>query len=159
MKYKAKFTGYNSFLVPILKEGDTIDSEGQKGVDVFIPFTDTRFFEPVKVRKFMTEVSEDNIPRFVYCNFNEDWTVTEITEDKYLEALKANREISPLVIEVLGQGNNALEVWKVFCTSLNDHGRNNKLSIVKDIKYFIASRFPQIDGLKNAKDKIGRAHV
>lgn len=157
MKYKLKFTGYGTNgVVPIFKEGEFVNSESLsvEGLNVFIPFSDTRFFEPVKTRKFVVEVPEENMDRFnFYVNDGDpSWTVTEITKDKYLEALKANREVSSLVIEILSQKDNAIQAYNLFEASLNEHGRNYKLSIIKDMRYYLSEAFPQIDGLKNAKD-------
>ena len=83
MKYKLKFTGYSpNGLVPIFKEDQIIDSNSLnvKGLNVFIPFTDTRFFEPVKTRKFVIEVDETDQKHFDWLNKDQSWSVTEITE-------------------------------------------------------------------------------
>lgn len=89
MKYKAKFTGYTpNGLTPTVKPGNVYDENEflDKGVYVFIPFTETNFFEPVKTRKFVVEVSEENMEKFnFYVNDGEiAWTVTEITEPSWI---------------------------------------------------------------------------
>lgn len=154
MKYKLKFTGYSpNGLIPIFKEDETVDSESLnvKGLNVFIPFTDTRFFEPVKTRKFVVEVDETDLLSFNWFNDRQSWTVTEITENKYLEALKANRDISPLVIEVLSQDENAQQAYHRFIESLYKHGETSKLYVVNDMRDFLKENFSQIAGLKTAK--------
>lgn len=158
MKYKAKFnatpephySGYTSKVDPEF----TYNDEDRKGVFVFIPFTDTRFFEPVKTRKFQVEVSEENMERFnFYVNDgDEHWTVTEITENKYLEALKANREVAPQVIETMSQFDYVDLAYHAFTRMVNEHGKNVKLRVVKDMKDYLNSKFITINGLKNAKD-------
>lgn len=152
MKYKAIQEFPKSTYTKEVNIGEMFSNEYVYGITVFIPFSDTRFFEPVKTRKFVVEVDDVDQTHFDWVNSGQNWTVTEITETKYLEALKANREVSSLVIEVLSKEDNIDRVGHLFHTSLNEHGRNNKLSIVKDMKYFLVERFPQIDGLKNAKD-------
>lgn len=84
MKYKVKQGCHTSDKVSnsiYLSEGTTIEPQG-KGRFIFIPFTDTRFFEPVKTRKFQVEVSEEHMDHFnFYVNDGDPhWTVTEITE-------------------------------------------------------------------------------
>ena len=82
MKYRAKFSAEQYGVTQTVIKGDTYESESFfNGVIVFIPFTDTNFFEPVKTRKFEIEVSEEHMDRFdslVNDGF-EPWTVTEIT--------------------------------------------------------------------------------
>ncbi len=83
MKYKAKisckFSGWE------IEEGQVFDST-QKGILLYVPFTDTRFFEPVKTRTFQVEVSEDQMHIFnAYIVQPDDlWTVTEITEPSWI---------------------------------------------------------------------------
>jgi len=151
MKYKAKFTGYNSFLVPILKEGDTIDSEGQKYV--FIPFNDTNFFEPVKVRKFVIEVPEENMDKFnFYVNDGDPaWTVTEVTEPSSLIKLKENPDVSKEIIELLSDKSNLEKVIKAYAVAFATNAEQGKLEVIKHLKYWLVNNFPAISELKHAK--------
>jgi len=154
MKYKAKFSAPEYGFQKPITEGSTFDSNEYGGVFAFIPFTDTRFFEPVKTRKFQVEVSEENMERFnFYVNDgDEHWTVTEITENRYLEALKANREVAPQVIETMSQFDYVNLAYHAFTRMVNEHGKNEKLRVVKDMKDYLNSKFITINGLKNAKD-------
>ena len=80
MKYKVKYATHyinKPFPSDYFGADVTIESE-DKGVFVFIPFTDTRFFEPVKTRKFEVEVSEEEISNFEYRMNYEGWKVTEL---------------------------------------------------------------------------------
>jgi len=94
MKYKAKFnatpephySGYTSKVDPEF----TYNDEDRKGVFVFIPFTDTRFFEPVKTRTFQVEVSEEHTEQFNWLNDDQAWTVTEITEPSWITDYKSS---------------------------------------------------------------------
>mgnify|MGYP003435046191 FL=1 len=79
MKYKAKFNGDETTMTHAIEAGEVFNDDSGKGVLTFIPFTDTRFFEPIKTRTFQVEVSEEDIHRFEYYNCKESWTVTEIT--------------------------------------------------------------------------------
>lgn len=164
MKYKAKFTGYTSNgVIPTVKEGQLFETQVNpelKGLIVFIPFTDERFFELVETRKFQVEVSEENMNEFSYRlgirGYHSEegndprWTVTEITENKYLEALKANREVSEEVIQVMSENDYAERVFKVFESFHKDH--TEKLPIIKEMKYWLVAHLPDISGLKEAKN-------
>lgn len=94
MKYKPKFkatpephySGYTSKVDPEF----TYNDEDGKGVFVFIPFTDQRFFEPVKTRTFQVEVNEDEMPNFEYRVNYEEWKVTEITEPSWITDYKSS---------------------------------------------------------------------
>ena len=94
MKYKPKFkatpephySGYTSKVDPEF----TYNDEYGKGVFVFIPFTDQRFFEPVKTRTFQVEVNEDEMPNFEYRVNYEEWKVTEITEPSWITDYKSS---------------------------------------------------------------------
>ena len=158
MKYKAKFNAdqkyfHTSYTMRVDEEQTFTDVEGlTPGVFVFIPFTDERFFEPVKVRKFEVEVNEEDIDRFMFYNRNEPWTVTEITENKYLEALKANHEISTQVIETMSQFDYVDLTYHAFTKMVKDHGKNERFRVVKDMKDYLNSKFITVNGLKNAKD-------
>lgn len=99
MKYKAKFTSRDImglFSTDKITEGQLVDTNQNTGVFVFIPFTDQRFFEPIKTRTFQVEVSEENLQQF---NFllgkgqygNDDrWTVTEITIPSWITNYKSS---------------------------------------------------------------------
>lgn len=100
MKYKAKFNLASKYYrkdykMPctdtILKESEynSEDFGSDQGVFVFIPFTDQRFFEPVKVRTFQVEVSEDDIEHFNYVKQDFNWTVTEQTLPYWVVEFKA----------------------------------------------------------------------
>ena len=61
-------------------KGEIIDTTDY-GRFVFIPFTDQRFFEPIKTRTFQVGMNEDDVKFFDHFIANDDrWTVTEITE-------------------------------------------------------------------------------
>ncbi len=154
MKYKAKISLAGSGIIHSLVEGSTHTNDNYEGVIAFIPFTDQRFFEPVKTRTFQVEVPENQMGLFeAYVLQHDDrWTVIEITELEYLVKLKANREVAPQVIEIMSDNENLVATHSMFLISLNEHGRNNRLSVVKDIKTLLYDRFPSIAGLKNAKD-------
>jgi len=158
MKYKAKFnatpephySGYTSKVDPEF----TYNDEDRKGVFVFIPFTDTRFFEPVKTRKFQVEVSEENMERFnFYVNDgDEHWTVTEITENKYLEALKANRNVHIDVVQILSDTTNLNYVTNAYLQMIDEFAPAQKFEVIKAMKYWLVDHYPSISGLKEAKD-------
>lgn len=162
MKYKAKFSSPEYGYLKPITEDSTFESNEYGGMVAFIPFTDQRFFEPVKVRKFEVEVSEENMNEFSYRlgirGYHSEegndprWTVTEITENKYLEALKANREVAPQVIETMSQFDYVDLAYHAFTRMVNEHGKNEKLRVVKDMKDYLNSKFITIKGLKNAKD-------
>ena len=82
MKYKLK-DSYKGIYNRQFSKGEIIDSNDEfAGIVIEIPFSDTRFFEPVKIHKFEVEVSEEHMDRFtslVNDGF-EPWIVTEITE-------------------------------------------------------------------------------
>jgi len=150
MKYKAKFSAPEYGFQKPITEGSTFDSNEYGGVFAFIPFTDERFFEPVKTRKFEIEVDEDQMTNFqIYCERPGYWTVTEITENRYLEALKANREVSEEVIQVMSENDYAKRVFKVFESFHEDH--TEKFPIIKEMKYWLVAHLPEISGLKEAK--------
>lgn len=88
MKYKAKFAAnqkhFHTSYTCKIQEGEVFEDKPglTPGVFVFIPFTDTNFFEPVNTRKFEIEVNEDQMHNFhAYVLQHDDrWIVTEITE-------------------------------------------------------------------------------
>lgn len=154
MKYKAKFTGYSpNGLIAEIKEGEIYNSDA-KGVYMFIPFTDTRFFEPVKTRKFVIEVSEENMDIFeAYVRKQDDrWTVTEITEPSSLVKLKENPAVSGEVIELLSDKSNLEKVIKAYSLGFATNADQGKLAVIKYMKYWLVDNFPTISGLKDAKD-------
>lgn len=152
MKYKLK-DSYKGIYNRQFEKGEIIDSNDEfTGIVIEVPFSDTRFFERVKTRKFVVEVDDSNINHFTYLNRNMNWVVTEITESEYLVKLKANPNVSNEVIEIMSDYENLVATHTMFLTSFNEHGKNYKLSVVKDMKYFLDERFPSIAGLKNAKD-------
>jgi len=149
MKYKSKQD------LPGYKKGEVIVND-ESGLYLFIPFTDQRFFEPIKTRTFQVEVSEDDVQAF---NFllgqgsykNDDrWTVTEVTEDKYLTALKRSIDVDPQVIEAL-QDTLYLERIVTVYQIIRDREKD-KLSVVKGLKDYTNACTASIKGLKNAKD-------
>ena len=80
MKYKLK-DSYEGIYNRQFEKGQVIDSNDEyTGIVIEIPFTDTRFFEPVKTRTFQLEVSEEQMHIFeAYVLQHDDrWTVTEI---------------------------------------------------------------------------------
>lgn len=144
MKYKSKQN------LPGYPKGEVIVND-ESGLYLFIPFTDTRFFEPVKTRTFKVEVSEDNVKFFDHFIANDDrWTVTEITEDKYLTALKRSSDVDPQVIERL-QDTLYLERIVTAYQIIRDREKD-KLSVVKGLKDYTNACAASIKGLKNAKD-------
>ena len=85
MKYKA-LTNFGTVNV-----GDIIDTDKTMATEVVIrvSFTDTRFFEPIKTRKFQVEVNEDAVKFFNHFITNDDrWIVTEITEPFWITKYK-----------------------------------------------------------------------
>ena len=101
MKYKAKFNLASKYYRKdykmsctdtILKEGEynSEDFGSDQGVFVFIPFTDQRFFEPIKTRTFQVEVSEDDIEHFNYIKQDFNWTIIEITEPSWITDYKSS---------------------------------------------------------------------
>lgn len=86
MKYKAKFSALEYGHQKPITEDSTFDSNEYGGMMVFIPFTDQRFFEPIKTRMFKIEVEEDQMTNFqIYCERPGYWTVTEITETGWID--------------------------------------------------------------------------
>lgn len=95
MKYKSKFSAdqkhfHTSYSMKIAEGESFTDVEGlTPGVFVFIPFTDERFFEPVKVQKFEVEMEEQYISQFKFLlglgqYTNDDrWNVTEIDKPEW----------------------------------------------------------------------------
>jgi len=153
MKYKAKFSAPEYGYLKPITEDSTFESNEYGGMVAFIPFTDERFFEPIKTRKFEIEVDEDQMTNFqIYCERPGYWTVTEIAENRYLEALKANCEVAPQVIETMSQFDYVNLAYHAFTKMVNEHGKNEKLRVVKDMKDYLNSKFITINGLKNAKD-------
>jgi arginyl-tRNA--protein-N-Asp/Glu arginylyltransferase len=151
--YKAKFNGYSpNGLIRKVSEGDIICDAAGSGVHVFIPFTDTRFFEPVKTRKFEIEVSEEQMSLFnTYVVQHDDrWTIREITENEYMRALKASPDVAIEVIETL---RDTLYLEKVVTAfQIIKEREGGKLSTVKGLKDYTDKCAATIRGLKNAKD-------
>lgn len=126
--------------LPGYKKGDVITND-ESGLYLFIPFTDTRFFEPVKTRKFVVEVSEDQMHNFqAYVLQHDDrWTVTEITEPYWIiefksshidTSIKSFEGIDPvwIVTEFKGQKLHAIKwvkdhtgAWLKDCKDLVDY--------------------------------------
>ena len=153
MKYKAKFTGYTpNGLIETVTPDKVYDVDYEKGIYVFIPFTDTNFFEPVKTRKFEIEVSEDQMHNFeAYVLQHDDhWTVTEITENEYIQALKASPDVSVEIIETLRDTLYLDRVVTAF--KIIKEREVDKLSVVKGLREYTDKCATTIKGLKNAKD-------
>lgn len=146
MKYKAKFnatpephySGYTSKVDPEF----TYNDEDRKGVFVFIPFTDTRFFEPVKTRKFQVEVSEEHMDRFnFYVNDGDKhWTVTEITEPSWINQYYKSGSFNAHLFSTNELSTIDVEEFK------DEYQYGNKLQGVKWIK----DRFGK--GLKESRE-------
>ena len=104
MKYKAKFSAELKLFPYIttcpITENSVWDEDKDKGVFVFIPFTDQRFFEPIKTRTFQVEMSEENMNEFSYRlgirGYHSEegndprWTVTEITIPSWITNYKSS---------------------------------------------------------------------
>jgi hypothetical protein len=90
MQYKAKFSSNETSLTNAIEVGEIFNSDSGRGVLVFIPLTDTNFFEPIKNRKFEIEVSEKDMGHFDYVMADEPWTVTEITTPNWVAKYKAS---------------------------------------------------------------------
>lgn len=90
MQYKSKFSSKETSLTNPVEMGEIFDSKSGKGVLVFIPLTDTNFFEPIKVRKFKVEVSENDMDSFYYYNSDVPWKVTEVTTPNWVAKYKAS---------------------------------------------------------------------
>ena len=151
MKYKLK-DSYKGIYNRQFEKGQVIDSNDEyTGIVIEVPFTDQRFFEPIKTRKFQVEVSEDDVKFFNHFIANDDrWTVTEITEDKYLTALKRSGDVDLQVIEAL-QDTLYLERIVTAYQIIRDREKD-KLSVVKGLKDYTNTCAASIKGLKNAKD-------
>jgi len=158
MKYKSKFSAdqkhfHTSYTMKI-DEGQVLnDVEGLiPGVLVFIPLTDERFFEPVKTHKFEVEVSEEDMERFMFYNTSEPWKHKEITENKYLEALKANRNVHIDVVQILSDTTNLNYVTNAYLQMIEEFAPDQKFEVIKAMKYWLVDHYPSISGLKEAKD-------
>jgi len=86
MKYKLK-DSYKSIYNRQFEKDQIIDSNDEyTGIVIEVPFTDTRFFEPIKTRTFQVEMEEKHVESFDFLlgsgqyNHDDRWTVTEITE-------------------------------------------------------------------------------
>jgi len=67
-------------------KGEIIETNDH-GRFIFIPFTDTRFFEPVKTRKFVIEVDETHVEDFKFLlqlEHDARWSGAEITEPSWI---------------------------------------------------------------------------
>ena len=147
MKYKAKFNAeqkcfHTSYSCKIRENEVFEDQPGlTPGVFVFIPFTDQRFFEPIKTRTFQVEVPEDQVGHFDYINSDQEWTVTEITDhnswiDQYYRSGSYNAHLF-----------STDELSKIYVERFKDEYQyGNKLQGVKWIK----DRFGK--GLKESKE-------
>ncbi len=158
MKYKSKFSAnqkhfHTSYTMKIAEGESFTDVKGlTPGVFVFIPFSDTRFFEPIKTRTFQVEVSEDQMHCFeAYVLQHDDrWTVTDITEDKYLTALKRSGDVDLQVVEAL---QNTLYLERIVTAyQIIKEREKDKLRVVKGLKDYTNACAASIKGLKNAKD-------
>ena len=160
MKYRSKFSAaqkhfHTSYTMRIDEGQSFTDVEGlTPGVFVFIPFTDTRFFEPVKTRKFQVEVSEDDMDRFdsLINDGFEPWTVNEITENEYLQALKNAYSMSSQVIVELSDLDKLNHVVAAYKRASNECYHQGKLSVIKWMKYWLVDNYKSISGLKEAKE-------
>jgi len=143
MKYRSKFSAaqkhfHTSYTMKITEGQSFTDVEGlTPGVFVFIPFTDTRFFEPVKTRTFQVEVSENDMGHFEYVMADEPWTVTETTTPSWIIKYKEcyNTEFSTDELSTID-----IEEFK------DEYQYGNKLHGVKWIK----DKFGK--GLKESKE-------
>ena len=154
MKYKAKFTSQDIiglFHTDKVTEGQVVNTDHNTGVIVFIPFSDTSFFEPVKTRKFQVEVSEDQMRNFqIYCERLGYWTVTEITENEYLKALEKSSDVDLQVIDALRDTSYLEKIVTAYL--IIKEREKDKLSVVKGLKDYTNACAASIKGLKNAKD-------
>ena len=147
MKYKAKFSAdqkhFHTSYTMRIDEGQVLtDVEGlTPGVLVFIPFTDQRFFEPVKTRKFQVEMNEDDFKFFDHFIANDDrWTVTEITEPSWVDQYYKSGAPNAFVF-------STDELYTIDVKEFKDEYQyGNKLGGVKWIK----DRFGK--GLRESKD-------
>lgn len=148
MKYKA-LTNFGTVNV-----GDIIDTDKTMATEVVIrvSFTDERFFEPIKTRKFQVEVSDEHMDRFMYYNRNEPWEHKEITENKYLKALKANCNVHIDVVQILSDTTNLNYVTNAYLQMIEEFAPDQKFGVIKAMKYWLVDHYPSISGLKEAKD-------
>jgi len=141
MKYKAKFSAPEYGFQKPITEGSTFDSNEYGGVFAFIPFTDERFFEPVKTRKFEIEVDEDQMTNFqIYCERPGYWTVTEITEPSWINQYYKSGSFNAHLFSTNELSTIDVEEFK------DEYQYGNKLQGVKWIK----DRFGK--GLKESKE-------
>lgn len=147
MKYKPKFkatpephySGYTSKVDPEF----TYNDEDGKGLFVFIPFTDTRFFEPIKTRTFQVEVSENSVESFEFllqAGHDNRWTVTEITPPNWITNYKSSGSYNAHLFSTDELSTIDTEEFK------DEYQYGNKLQGVKWLK----DRFGK--GLKESKE-------
>lgn len=147
MKYKANFSAdqkhFHTSYTCKIQEGEVFEDKPglTPGVFVFIPFTDTRFFEPVKTRKFEVEMDEDDVRFFDHFIANDNrWTVTEITEPSWITDYKNSGSYNVYAFSDYELNMIDIEEFK------DEYQYGNKLQGVKWIK----DRFGK--GLKESKE-------
>lgn len=142
MKYKAliKFGSVN--------KGDIVDTDKTMVTEIVIrvPFTDTRFFEPIKTRKFVVEMEEKYVENFDFLlgngtyNHDDRWNVTEITEPTvpfWIIEFKSGH-----VDTSIKSFDGIYPVWIV------NHFKGQKLDAIKWVKNHTGA------GLKDCKDLV-----
>ncbi len=145
MKYKVKHACHyinKPFPSDYFGENVTIESE-DKGVFVFIPFTDTRFFEPIKTRTFQVEVNEEYVKDFKFLlqlEHDARWTGIEITEQSWINQYYKSGSHNAHLFSTDELSTIDIEEFK------DDYQYGNKLQGVKWVK----GRFGK--GLKESKD-------
>ena len=123
-------------------KGETLDCNG-KGKFVFIPFTDTRFFEPIKTRTFQVEVNEEYVKDFKFLlqlEHDARWTGIEITEQSWINQYYKSGSYNAHLFSTDELSTIDIEEFK------DDYQYGNKLQGVKWVK----GRFGK--GLKESKD-------
>ena len=145
MKYKVKHACHyinKPFPSDYFGENVTIESE-DKGVFVFIPFTDTRFFEPIKTRTFQVKVNEEYVKDFKFLlqlEHDARWTGIEITEQSWINQYYKSGSYNAHLFSTDELSTIDIEEFK------DDYQYGNKLQGVKWVK----GRFGK--GLKESKD-------
>ena len=146
MKYKTKFEAKVASTLnsgDYIYPGDTISDENKgEGVFIFVKFTDTNFFEPVKTRKFEVEVSEEHMDRFVSLVDDglEPWTVTEITNSSWIKNYRSSGSYNAHLFSV--EELSTIDIYNF----KDNYQYGNKLQGVKWIK----DQFGK--GLKESKE-------
>jgi len=146
MKYKAKFKFYDGVFCYGVEEGQIFDDSDRSKISVTISLTDTRFFEPVKTRKFQVEVEEGYVDKLNYLlgigrhGDNPSVTVTEITEPSWINQYYKSGSFNAHLFSTNELSTIDVEEFK------DEYQYGNKLQGVKWIK----DRFGK--GLKESKE-------